>query len=229
MKKYLVISVIVIIVGVIFFIWSKNYFVQPFNNVQDIPIQDEKQMLPNDIISPEVPNISDAKSRDFQSPLERANERVIKKYFGIFITQQNSPIQPERFYGYHTGTDFEIFPEERDAPVVVKAICTGQVLVKRSATGYGGVVVQSCDVNGQPVTVIYGHMKLASISQKIGDHVDMGEEIGVLGSDKSIETGGERKHLHLGIHKGTGINIMGYVQKKNELDAWLDPCVYVCD
>ena len=33
--------------------------------------------------------------------------RITKKPFGIFITTQNSPVQPERFSGYHTGVDVE--------------------------------------------------------------------------------------------------------------------------
>lgn len=189
----------------------------------------QTQISANTTIVPEASDPLVQKAEKFQAPLDRAGERVTKKYFGMFITARNSPVQPEKFHGYHTGTDFEIFPEEYDASVAVKAICSGTLLVKRSATGYGGVVVQSCNVNEQPVIVIYGHIKLVSISQKIGDRVDMGEIIGVLGADKSTETDGERKHLHLGIHKGTNINMAGYVQEKNELDAWIDPCTYVCN
>lgn len=43
-------------------------------------------------------------------PLTDAAARITKKPFGIFITPQNSPVQPERFSGFHTGTDFEILP-----------------------------------------------------------------------------------------------------------------------
>jgi hypothetical protein len=30
-----------------------------------------------------------------------------KKPFGIYITPENSPVQPENFTGYHTGIDVE--------------------------------------------------------------------------------------------------------------------------
>jgi hypothetical protein len=164
------------------------------------------------------------------APLDRAGERVTKKPFGIFITPQNSPVQPEKFRGYHTGTDFEIFPEELNADVPVFAICDGKIALKKTATGYGGVLVESCELNGGPVTVIYGHLKLASIKKSTGDTLTQGEEIGILGKAYSAETDGERKHLHLGIHKGAGVNILGYVQSKTELSGWLDSCLveYVC-
>ncbi|MDD5489906.1 MAG: M23 family metallopeptidase [Candidatus Moranbacteria bacterium] len=160
----------------------------------------------------------------FGSPLDRAGERVTKKPFGIFVTPQNSPVQPEHFRGYHTGTDFEIFPEESNADVSVRAICDGKIAVKKTATGYGGVLVESCELDGQPITVIYGHLKLSSITNKVGDALAKGEEIGILGKAYSAETSGERKHLHLGVHKGTTVNILGYVQNQSELSGWIDPC-----
>src|SRR4030042_789723 len=73
---------------------------------------------------------------------------------------QNSPVSPEKFKGYHTGSDFEIFPEELGVDVSVKAVCAGKLLLKEYATGYGGVAVQSCALDNNPITVIYGHLKL---------------------------------------------------------------------
>lgn len=157
-------------------------------------------------------------------PLDRAGERVTKKPFGIFITPQNSPVQPEKFRGYHTGTDLEIFPEESNADVPVRAICDGKIAVKKTATGYGGVLVESCTLDNQPVMVVYGHLKLASISKNAGDALAQGETIGILGKAFSAETDGERKHLHLGIHKGASANILGYVQSQAELSGWVDAC-----
>ena len=105
----------------------------------------------------------------FQSPIDRAGERVTKKPFGIFITPQNSPVHPERFSGYHTGTDFETFPDEQNIDVPIYAITSGKIIAKKSASGYGGVLVESATINGSPVTIIYGHLKLASINKKTGD------------------------------------------------------------
>lgn len=161
------------------------------------------------------------------APLDRSGERVTKKPFGIFITPQNSPVKPEKFRGYHTGTDFEIFPEELNADVPVRAICDGKIAQKKYASGYGGVLVESCELDGAPITVVYGHLKLASIAKKTGDDLAKGEEIGILGKAYSAETNGERKHLHLGVHKGTSINIFGYVPKEADLSEWIDPVKYM--
>ncbi|MBU0706970.1 hypothetical protein KKG41_01210 [Patescibacteria group bacterium] len=160
-------------------------------------------------------------------PLDRASERVTNKEFGVFITPSTSPIQPERFQGYHTGTDFEIFPEEFNQDVSIIAICTGGLISKRTVSGYGGVAVQACKLNNEPIIVIYGHLKLSSIAN-INDELETGQVVGVLGADKSIETDGERKHLHLGMHKGSTINLLGYVGSEPELTSWIDPCLYVC-
>jgi murein DD-endopeptidase MepM/ murein hydrolase activator NlpD len=164
----------------------------------------------------------------FQPPLTRAVERVTKKPFGIYITPADSPIQPERFKGYHTGADFEIFSDELNVAVSVHAICSGKLKLKEFASGYGGVVAQACELNKEPITVIYGHLKLSSIILDVGADINAGEVIGILGADQSRETDGERRHLHLGIHQGIGINIRGYVNSQPELVNWIDPCLYVC-
>ncbi len=37
------------------------------------------------------------------------------------------------------------------------------------------------------------------------------------------ETDGERKHLHLGIHKGTVVDLRGYVDSELDLKNWINP------
>src|SRR5262249_27221780 len=145
-----------------------------------------------------------------------------KKPFGIYVTPKNSPVMPEKFTGYHTGVDFETFPDEQDKDVVIFAICDGVLLEKTTATGYGGLAVESCQINNSPVTVVYGHLRLSSISLKAGAQIKHGQQLGVLGTGYSKETDGERKHLHLGIHRGSAINIRGYVQTNSQLADWID-------
>lgn len=151
--------------------------------------------------------------------------RITKKPFGIFISPKNSPVTPERFSGYHTGADFETFEEEQTKDISVSAICEGSILQKRTASGYGGLVVQKCVLNGEEVTVIYGHLKYSSIAKKVNENVKKGEEFAILG--EGIEADFERKHLHLGIHKGSEIDIRGYVSDTGELAQWLDPLPYI--
>jgi murein DD-endopeptidase MepM/ murein hydrolase activator NlpD len=160
-------------------------------------------------------------------PLDGALSRITKKPFGIFIIPKTSPVQPERFSGYHTAVDLETTPAEQNIDVPVKALCDGKLLVAKKVGGYGGVAVESCVLEGQAVTVIYGHIKLASVTTKVGDQLKAGDFLANLGTGFSQETDGERKHLHLGIHKGTSINILGYVQNKNQLNGWIDPAKYL--
>lgn len=160
-------------------------------------------------------------------PLSEALKRVTKKPFGIYIAPDNSPVSPEKFTGYHTGVDFEITPDEENKDMPISAICSGALLMKKSATGYGGVAVQSCKLDNQAITIIYGHLKLSSIGFKVGQAVAAGEKIGLLGQGYSGETGGERKHLHLGLHRGSAINLLGYAQDKKLLSGWLNALDYL--
>lgn len=150
-------------------------------------------------------------------------ERAAKKLFGTHVTPQDSPVQPEKFSGYHTGTDFETFPEEAQTDVAISAVCDGTVRAAERVGGYGGVLVEQCVLHGSPVTVLYGHLRLASVTLKAGASVKAGARIGVLGTGYSAETDGERKHLHLSIHKGAGIDWKGYVPAQAALSAWIDP------
>lgn len=179
--------------------------------------------------SKKVESTETVKSRvDYAAPMDQAKKRITKKTFGLYVTPETSPVQPDKFRGFHAGVDWEVFADELDKDVPVKAVCSGNLRMKKMASGYGGVAVQDCKLGGELITVIYGHMKLASISLKVGEPISAGEKIGLLGADKSVETDGRRKHLHLAFHQGEKINIKGYLEKKQDLDEWIDPCLYVC-
>ncbi|MBU1018227.1 M23 family metallopeptidase [Patescibacteria group bacterium] len=156
-------------------------------------------------------------------PITDALKRVTKKPFGLKISSNDSPVDTERFSGYHTGVDFETFPEEQESDVSVYAICEGPVVLKRTATGYGGVLIQRCILEGEDITVLYGHLRLSSIPMELNEKLLKGQRIGILGQGYSNETDGERKHLHLGIHKGFSTVLLGYVQEPERLQEWIDP------
>ena len=158
----------------------------------------------------------------FTSPISNALGRITKKPFGIYVTPKNSPVSPEKFTGFHTGVDFETLPSEANTDVPIYAICGGKLLISQFGKGYGGMLVESCTLDKNPITVIYGHIKLTSVKAKIGDHISSGEFLANLGTGYSSETGGERKHLHLGIHKGTTLNTSGYIANKSMLSNWID-------
>jgi murein DD-endopeptidase MepM/ murein hydrolase activator NlpD len=160
-------------------------------------------------------------------PLANALTRVTKKPFGIKISPTKSPVSPERFNGYHTGVDLEVKEGEESAKVPVLALCAGKVKLKQWVSGYGGVLITSCQLDGEAVTVIYGHLDLDSIKYKVGDELSAGSLIGDLGKGYSSETDQERKHLHLAIHRGTATVLAGYVATEGQLKAWLDPMKYL--
>lgn len=204
-------------------------------NKETVPTRNNPEnILPEGVSENQNQNIQEsAENREAltlpaDQPMSRSAERITKKPFGILIDPKTSPVQPENFSGYHTGTDFEIFPEETDRDVPVFAVCAGRILAKKVAMGYGGVLVLSCPLDDQPTTIIYGHLDLKSVEKEVGDDVKTGEELGLLGAGYSQETYGERKHLHFGIHKGAEINLTGYVKTKKGLENWLNPCDYFC-
>ncbi len=159
-------------------------------------------------------------------PLPRSEEREKKLTFGLFVTpdpNQNPINPPERFTGYHSALDLEILPDEHDQEVPVSAACDGTILQAGPVEGYGGLIVQSCRVQDQDVTVLYGHLDYNQFRKQAGETVKRGEEIGMLGDEESPESGLTRKHLHFGVHKGTEIEVLGYVQTEAELGQFLDP------
>lgn len=221
-KKAIIFILVLVLAAVAIFLIDIEYISK--NGAPETATKDIIQPVPenpassNPTLSTDMPNI----------PLEQAGKRVTKKPFGIFITPQDSPVQPEKFRGYHTGADYEIFPEEENIEVPVRAICDGELRIKQFISGYGGVVIEDCQIEGEDVTVLYGHLTLTSIGRKVGEAMLKDEVIGNLGDPSKGETDGERKHLHLAIHKGAAVDYRGYVGSQNELSDWIDPCLYFC-
>lgn len=215
MKKILIIfSAVLVIVLAGFLIYknfNKNKTAVPTANTS-IPINTQTNSTP-----------TQTNSSVLADPIADFNSRITKKPFGIYITPQNSPVQPERFTGYHTGTDIEyqdIASKMFDVPVY--AIANGVVVVAQSVSGYGGAEIIKINIDGQDRNVLYGHLRLSSLP-KVGTQVKKGEQIGLLGTGYSSETDGERKHLHFAILSNDRIDLKGYVQNKPELSSWIDP------
>ena len=197
------------------------------NNVENVKINsnNSKQIsLPEET---KLNNPEEKKIPKFTEPIDNALERITKKPFGIKISFTNSPITPEKFSGYHTGVDFEIVEEEIEMDIPIFAICTGPIILKKWINGYGGAVVQRCLLDNEDITVLYGHLKLSSIQKNINDNNQLGNQIGILGKGESTDTDDERKHLHLGIHKGNKINLLGYAQNQKDLQNWIDIADYL--
>lgn len=158
-------------------------------------------------------------------PIENGSSRETPLHFGLYVTPdpaQNPIDPPERFTGWHTGTDFEIKASEKDKEVDVFAVCGGKVRFSGFASGYGGALVQQCTLKGEPVNVVYGHLSTQGLPLE-NTVLKQGQKIGMLGADRSNDTDGSRKHLHLTIHKGTELVMLGYVQTEAELKDFVDP------
>jgi len=165
---------------------------------------------------------------EFFPPMDQAEKRITKKTFGMFIDPETSPVRPDKFRGFHTGTDWEIFPDEMETNVPVRAVCSGILRLKKDASGYGGVAVEECQLSGESVTVVYGHLDLKSIGSDPGERLKAGEIVGFLGAHESSQTDGARKHLHLAFHLGENIDLKGYIDSERKLSDWVDPCLLGC-
>jgi murein DD-endopeptidase MepM/ murein hydrolase activator NlpD len=168
---------------------------------------------------PEMPKV-DNKNTTIVFPVENFKERITKKPFGIYITPETSPIQPERFRGYHTGADVEYGDTTGDVPV--SAIAAGTIIFSGRVSGYGGVIVIKHSIDNKNYLALYGHLNPATLAAK-NTAVISGEKIGILGKGGTAETDGERKHLHFSVYTGSDLNFKGYVQNKEELNKWIDP------
>lgn len=159
------------------------------------------------------------------TPLPRTDWRETPLHFGLHVTPDpaTNPIDPpERFTGFHVATDFEIFAREKNEDIPVRAVCDGDIVFAGFSEGYGGLVTQWCTLDGEDVTVIYGHLAVDSLPEK-GTAMKTGQSLGILGAARSTDTDGSRKHLHLGIAKGHSSEVRGYVQSEEELDLFIDP------
>lgn len=163
-------------------------------------------------------------------PLDKTPERESYKVFGQFIDKGfyagKENLFPNRFYGYHAGSDLEISPEELKKDVPIYAVSSGTIVFVGPVSGYGGLILEKID--NEDLTALYGHLKLTGSRLKTGDHVDLGQVISYLGNAFSSETGGERKHLHFAIYKGHDLYFRGYEDNKKALnEKWLDPLTFL--
>lgn len=165
-------------------------------------------------------------------PMERYFQRQTVKRFGQLINDdfykgKETFFPFNRFYGYHAGVDLEVFDSEKDTNVPVFAVGKGPIVYIGNLEGYGGVILQRLD--SEDYTVLYGHVKITSLSVSVNDKIVVpGQKITYLGDGFSIETSRERKHLHLGIYKGNDLYFKGHEStEKNLINKWIDPSTYL--
>lgn len=158
-------------------------------------------------------------------PISNYNQRIKIHQYGTLVKSgdEKKLVCGRAFSGYHTGDDLEVFTSEANTAISINSIAAGTVKEVAWVNGYGGLVVIEHDLSGQIVTAYYGHLNINSVTVKPNAQVSAGQIIGRLGQGCSYETDYERKHLHFDIHKGTTIDVRGYVPTLSELVQWLDP------
>jgi len=219
MKKYLIWAALIIVVvgGIYFVVRNRNSSKQ--NNSQTASPSVTSTPTSTTTTTP-TSVATTTNTNSLADPIADFKSRVTKKPFGIYITPQTSPIQPERFTGYHTGADVEYQDVTADVPVY--AVSDGKVVLSETASGYGGVFMIEIQLNGAKHTVLYGHIRPSSLP-KVGTQVTKSQQLAVLGTGYSTDTDGERRHLHFAVLADNSLNIKGYVSTKSQLSSWIDP------
>lgn len=184
-----------------------------------------------------MPGPSDAQSATVPSdrvvlPIEGFYERQSVKTFGTVVDQAFLAGRPDlfrdngypKFTGHHAAVDVEYAAlSEQGSVTPVRAMAAGTVIYKGTVTGYGGVIVIRHE-RPEAVTSLYGHVRVSDAPVAVGQGVTAGQVIANLGTPYGPETGGERKHLHFGIHKGTALDLNGHEPTRAVLDAeWDNP------
>lgn len=156
-------------------------------------------------------------------PIDNFESGISLKPFGKYVSPDNSPVQPERFRGYHNAVDIEIPEAQQYKDIEVYAFADCTIGLERYVSGYGGTVMLDCQIEGKSYTALYGHLDSTSFRFSAGDAVKKGDVLGVLGEGYSSETDGERMHLHFSLQEGKSTDLRGYVQNESELSGWIDP------
>lgn len=213
-RIYLILMFLILIIAsslLYFFYFSKN--------------QSKNQPPPSPYLSENAPSTEEPSklpqpSAEPNEPIQNFKSRITKKPFGIYITPQSSPVQPERFTGYHTAVDVEYQDQSGDIPVY--AIEDGTITYSNWVSGYGGVLIMKSQIENKSSSILYGHLKQSSLPT-VGTEFKKGDQMAILGEGYSNDTDNERKHLHFGILSDDRIDLKGYVQNKSQLSGWVDP------
>lgn len=228
MKKiyWLVPLIIILVAGAIFIYWHSHRSTQSAPTATNASTTQPSSTATAPTSASVSPVAAPNNPNNLDYPIAQFASRITKKPFGIYVTPASSPVQPERFTGYHTGTDIEYQDVVSDVPVY--AVAAGTVVLAETASGYGGVFMIEIDgapstpLGTGPHTVLYGHIRPSSLP-KVGQQVSKGEQLAVLGTGYSAQTDGERRHLHFAVLSDNRLDIKGYVQSKSALSGWIDP------
>lgn len=120
-------------------------------------------------------------------------------YGGAVRSPFPGPVQMSSGFGYrsapcgacsslHQGLDFT-----PGMGTPIGAVAAGTVRISGTYFSYGNAVIIDHEIDGRQVSTLYGHMIPGSSPLKVGDQVEAGQFIGLVGSS-GVSTGA---HLHL--------------------------------
>jgi murein DD-endopeptidase MepM/ murein hydrolase activator NlpD len=92
---------------------------------------------------------------------------------------------------FHTGIDFV-----PGFGTPIYAVATGKISYLAYEGGFGYHMIVDSDVNGKKFQTLYGHMKDKSSKYKVGQTIEVGEQLGLVGATGQVTA----PHLHLEIH-----------------------------
>lgn len=104
----------------------------------------------------------------------------------------------------------------------VHSIMDGRVVLIQHEESWGCLVcIENILPDSQVVCTYYGHLS-SNLDVTVGKLQQAGDKIGEIGPAFSLENGGYRSHLHLGIEKDSIGNavIAGYDER---IDRWYNP------
>jgi murein DD-endopeptidase MepM/ murein hydrolase activator NlpD len=99
----------------------------------------------------------------------------------------------QRWGRAHEGLDIA-----KPGTVPIKAAASGTVSKSYVSSSYGEVIFIVHNINGKTYETVYGHMRKGSRRFKVGDKVNQGTQIGLMGNT-GRSTG---QHLHFEVHVG---------------------------
>jgi hypothetical protein len=108
----------------------------------------------------------------------------------------------------------------------VHSIMGGRVVLIQHEESWGCLVcIESMLPDSQIVCTYYGHLS-SNLDVTVGKLLQAGDKIGEIGPPFSLENGGYRSHLHLGIEKASIGNavIAGYDER---IDHWYNPVEFI--
>lgn len=150
------------------------------------------------------------------------SDSIIKPTIAFDYNLPNTPGKPNFMY----TTDNEYFHVGEDISwdwqgLPAHAIADSRVKYISYDSSWGIFVVFETVFRNKPFTYYYGHLK-NELYIKVGDVVKAGQVIGFIGEATSIENGGYRAHIHLGIEESFYKNaeIGGYEFSQK---SWIAP------